>query len=90
MAQARSRWSWRSVYWKGYLQYVLTMAKDQLQALLLKLKDDAELQEKLKSATNLDDAVILAKEAGFDVSKADWLSNKRLIGAHLLWEWSWI
>ena len=66
------------------------MAKDQLQALLLKLKEDTELQERLKSAANLDDAVALAKEAGFDVSKADWLSNKRLIGTHLLWEWSWI
>jgi predicted ribosomally synthesized peptide with nif11-like leader len=66
------------------------MALEKLQALLLKLKDDAELQEKLKGAADLDEAVTLAKEAGFDVPKADWLTNKRLIGTHLLWEWTWI
>ena len=66
------------------------MAKYQLEALLLQHKDDAELQEELKGATDLDAAVAVAKAAGFDVSKADWLSNKRLIGAHLLWEWNWI
>ena len=38
-----------------------------------KLKDDAGLQEKLKVAADLDAAVALAKEAGFDVSKADLL-----------------
>ena len=68
----------------------LMMAQDQLEAWLLQLKDDAELQEKLKGAADLDAAVTVAKAAGFDVSKADWLSNKRLIGAHLLWEWNWI
>jgi len=31
------------------------------------------LQEKLKGAADLDAAVAIAKEAGFDVSKADWL-----------------
>ena len=66
------------------------MAQDQLEALLLQLKDDAELQEKLKGAADLDAAVTVAKAAGFDVSKADFRSNKRLIGAHLLWEWNWI
>ena len=49
------------------------MSEDQLSALLAKLKDDAGLQEKLKAAADLDAAVALAKEAGFDVSKADWL-----------------
>ena len=49
------------------------MSEEQLAALLAKLKDDAGLQEKLKGAANLDAAVALAKEAGFDVSKADWL-----------------
>ena len=33
---------------------------------------------------------MLVKEAGFDVSKYDFLENKRLIGPHLLWEWNWI
>ena len=49
------------------------MSEEQLSALLAKLKDDAGLQEKLKGAADLDAAVALAKEAGFDVSKADWL-----------------
>ena len=48
------------------------MSEEQLAALLAKLKDDAGLQEKLKGAADLDAAVALAKEAGFDVSKADW------------------
>jgi predicted ribosomally synthesized peptide with nif11-like leader len=49
------------------------MSEEQLSALLAKLKDDAGLQEKLKGAADLDASVALAKEAGFDVSKADWL-----------------
>jgi predicted ribosomally synthesized peptide with nif11-like leader len=51
----------------------LAMSEEQLSALLAKLKDDAGLQEKLKGAADLDTAVAMAKEAGFDVSKADWL-----------------
>ena len=49
------------------------MSEEQLSALLAKLKNDAGLQEKLKGAADLDAAVALAKEAGFDVSKDDWL-----------------
>ena len=49
------------------------MSEEQLSALLAKLKVDSGLQEKLKGAADLDAAVALAKEAGFDVSKADWL-----------------
>ena len=49
------------------------MSEEQLTALLAKIKEDAGLQEKLKGAGELDAAVALAKEAGFDVSKADWL-----------------
>jgi predicted ribosomally synthesized peptide with nif11-like leader len=49
------------------------MSEEQLQALLANLKDDAGLQEKFKGAADLDAAIALAKEAGFDVSKADWL-----------------
>jgi predicted ribosomally synthesized peptide with nif11-like leader len=52
---------------------LLAMSEEQLSALLAKLKEDAGLQEKLKGAADLDAAVALAKEAGFDVSKADWL-----------------
>ena len=49
------------------------MSEEQLTALLAKLKEDAGLQEKLKGAADLDAAVALAKEAGFDLGKADWL-----------------
>ena len=49
------------------------MSEEQLSALLAKLKEDAGLREKLQGAGDLDAAVALAKEAGFDVSKADWL-----------------
>ena len=49
------------------------MSEEQLAALLAKLKDDAGLQETLKGVADPDAAVALAKEAGIDVSKADWL-----------------
>ena len=49
------------------------MSEEQLSALLAKLKEDAGLLEKLKGAADLDAAVAMAQEAGFDVSKADWL-----------------
>ena len=49
------------------------MSEEQLTALLAKLKEDAGLQEKLKGAADLDAAVAMSKEAGFDVRKADWL-----------------
>ena len=49
------------------------MSEEQLAALFAKLKDDAGLRDKLQAAADLDAAVALAKEAGFDVSKADWL-----------------
>jgi predicted ribosomally synthesized peptide with nif11-like leader len=52
---------------------LLAMSEEQLAALLAKLKDDAGLQEKLKDAADLDAALAIAKEAGFDVSKAAWL-----------------
>ena len=49
------------------------MSEEQLAALIAKLKDDEGLQEKLKGASDLDAVLVIAKEAGFDVSKADWL-----------------
>ena len=49
------------------------MSEEQLSALLAKLKEDAGLREKLQGAADLDAAVAMAQEAGFDVSKADWL-----------------
>jgi predicted ribosomally synthesized peptide with nif11-like leader len=52
------------------------MSEEQLTALLAKLNDDAGLQEKLKGAADLDAAVAIAQEAGFDVRKADWLKHQ--------------
>ena len=49
------------------------MSEEQLSALLAKLKEDAGLKEKFKDAEDLDAAEALARDAGFDVSKADWL-----------------
>jgi predicted ribosomally synthesized peptide with nif11-like leader len=61
----------------GLLLWSLTpMSEEQLLALLAKLKDDAGLQEKLKGAADLDAFVALTQEAGFDVSKADWLKHQ--------------
>ena len=52
------------------------MSEEQFSALLARLKTDRDLQEKLKAATDMDSAVVAAKEAGFDVSKADWLRHQ--------------
>jgi predicted ribosomally synthesized peptide with nif11-like leader len=49
------------------------MSEDQLTALLAKLKDDAGLRKKLRGAGDLDAAVAIAKEAGFDANKEEWL-----------------
>jgi predicted ribosomally synthesized peptide with nif11-like leader len=49
------------------------MSEEQLKDLLAMLKEDPGLREKLQGAGDLDTAVALAKEAGFAVSKADWL-----------------
>jgi predicted ribosomally synthesized peptide with nif11-like leader len=48
------------------------MSEDQLKALLAKLKEDAELKDKFRRS-DLDAAVVMAQEAGFDVNKTDWL-----------------
>ncbi|MEY3930763.1 MAG: hypothetical protein RLZZ516_2473 [Cyanobacteriota bacterium] len=50
------------------------MSEEQLSALLAKLKDDAGLREQLQGAADLDAAVAIAQEAGFNVNKADWLN----------------
>lgn len=49
------------------------MSEEQLSAFLAALRADTGLQERLKGAADLDAALAIAKEAGFDVSKADWL-----------------
>ena len=50
------------------------MSEEQLAALLAKLKEDAGLREKLQGAKDLESALALAREAGFDVSKEDWVN----------------
>ena len=59
-------------YW-GHKTPLRAMSEEQLTALLAKLKDDAGLREKLESAADLDAFLAIAKEAGFNISKADWL-----------------
>ena len=54
------------------------MSEEQFSALLARLKEDAGLQEKLKGAADLDAAVAMAQEAGFDVSKADCLKSQAI------------
>jgi predicted ribosomally synthesized peptide with nif11-like leader len=52
------------------------MSEKQLTALLVKLKEDMGLLEKLKGAPDLDAAVAMAQEAGFDISKEDWFRHQ--------------
>ena len=52
------------------------MSEEQLSALLAKLKEDAGLREKLQGTGDLDAALAMVQEAGFDVSKADWLKHQ--------------
>ena len=46
-----------------------------LRALLTKLKEDHVLREKLKKSTCLDSTLAVAREAGFEVTKADLLKH---------------
>ena len=68
--------SLRMGYNNGVQRTTPAMSEEQLTALLAKLKDDMELQEKLKGAADLDAAMAIAKDAGFDISKADWLKHQ--------------
>ena len=49
------------------------MSEEQLKAFIEAVKADAGLQEQLKAAGDADAVLAIAKEAGFDVSKAGWL-----------------
>ncbi len=49
------------------------MSVEQLKAFWEAVQVDAGLQEKLKRAGDLDAFLAIAKEAGFDISKATWL-----------------
>jgi predicted ribosomally synthesized peptide with nif11-like leader len=52
------------------------MSEEQLSAFFEAVKADAALEEKLKGSADVDGAVAIALEAGFDVSKADWLKTQ--------------
>ena len=47
------------------------MSEEQLKALLEKVKDDTELQEKFNGAADTDAVLAIVKEAGFSISTAD-------------------
>ena len=59
------------------------MSEDQLKAFLATLQADTLLQEKLEKATNLEATLALIKEAGFEVSKDDWLSYEANLSSEL-------
>ena len=52
------------------------MSEEQLKAFLEKVKADTSLKEKLKAASDADDAVAIAKEAGFKISAEDLKNTK--------------
>ena len=52
------------------------MSEEQLSAFLAAVKADAGLQEKLKGAADLDAALAIAQEAGFDLSKEDLVKHQ--------------
>jgi predicted ribosomally synthesized peptide with nif11-like leader len=49
------------------------MSEEQLKAFWEAVQADEDLQEKLQGAADLDAFLAIAKEAGFNISKADWL-----------------
>ena len=49
------------------------MSEEQLKACWEAVQADEDLQEKLQGAADLDAFLAIAKEAGFNISKADWL-----------------
>ena len=52
------------------------MSEEQLKAFLEKVKADISLKEKLKAASDADDVVAIAKEAGFKISAEDLKNTK--------------
>ena len=47
------------------------MSEEQFRAFLEKVKDDSSLQEKLKTAADVDAVAAIAKETGFSISTDD-------------------
>ena len=59
---------------KELLLLLQAMSEEQLSSFLVAFKADTGLQEKFKGAADLDAAVAIAREAGFDVSKTELLN----------------
>lgn len=59
------------------------MSDEQLSALLAKLEEDAGLREKLQGAGGLDAFIGIAKDAGFDLNKADLLKYQAMQNSEL-------
>ena len=54
------------------------MSEDQLNAFFFKMKKEMhegnfELREKLEAAGGLDETLAIGREAGFDVTRSDWI-----------------
>jgi len=59
------------------------MSEDQLTALLEMLKQDEGLREKLKGAADIESAQAIAKDAGFEISKAAWMAYQAKLALQL-------
>lgn len=55
------------------------MSEDQLKAFLEKVKGDTTLQEKLKTASDSEGVLVIAKEAGFLFSLNELLASKLIL-----------
>ena len=59
------------------------MSEENLSVLLAKLREDLDLQEKMKQAADPDAAVAIAKEAGVNLKKEDWLNAQARLSVEL-------
>lgn len=60
--------------YRGNVVLCRAMSRERLAALLSRLAGDADLRARLIGAPDLEAAVAIAQEAGFDVDKQDWLA----------------
>lgn len=49
------------------------MTENELSELISRIQEDQGLVERLKKTEDLDAALLITKQAGFSISKADWL-----------------
>lgn len=59
------------------------MSQEQLAALIARLKEDSILRHNLSTAADLESAVAIAREAGFDVGISDWNHDPSEFGSIL-------